>query len=99
MDAVRTVRRWMEKNEELVRKSRKVLLWRRVSAIPSQGRVSGDFLPKHEDVERPRRIFLFVGFECDSLSERVEEGKKKGPVEKKVEVLKNPTSVVRRLAY
>jgi len=66
-----------------------VLLWRRVSAILSKERVSGDFLPKHEWLllaEITVRESLFVCFECDSLSVDDEEKEKKILVEKKVYV-------------
>lgn len=72
----------MKTDEELVEeKSHNVLLWRRVSAILSKERLSGDFLPKHEQpflAEISRRISLFVCFECDSLNEEVGEKKRVG---------------------
>lgn len=61
-----------------------LLLWRRVSANPSQGRVSGDFLPKQEwllRAERPKKASLFVCFECDSLSEKLRKGGEKVEME------------------
>lgn len=68
----------MKKNEELVRGEAARCFYG--GAFPQFLRKEGcpgTFSQSMKCDERPQRIFLFVGFECDSLSERVEEGKGK----------------------
>jgi hypothetical protein len=59
-------------------KPRDVLLWRRLSACPAQGRRSGDFLPKRVKAGDSEELrLLCVSFECDSLSGELWERKEK----------------------
>lgn len=56
------------------RSAAKVLLWRRLSAMSLQGKAVRGLSPKAVCSDE-RRGCLYVSFDCDLLSEELEEGK------------------------